>query len=102
MSSVQPLERKVARHKVDMCILILEELQKVNWIVGFMLKVVRSALDCIVASEQSFETQCEDTSGGRGPLEAQLSFDFSAGNAQQTVGALFPMVNFDENCMDFL
>lgn len=102
MSSTQPLERKVARHKVDMCILILEELQKVNWFVDFMLKVVRSALGCILASEQSFETQRGDTSGGRGTLEAQVSFDFSAGSAQQTVGALFPMINFDENYMGFL
>lgn len=102
MSSAQPLERKVARHKVDMCILILEELQKVNWFVDFMLKVVRSALGCILTSEQSFETQCEDTSGGRGTLEAQISFDFSADSAQQTVGALFPMVNCDENYMGFL
>jgi len=52
MVSEQRLERDLARNKVETCVLVLEELQKTNWLVEVNFKVIRSALEHVLAIEQ--------------------------------------------------
>ncbi|RFU26524.1 hypothetical protein B7463_g9824, partial [Scytalidium lignicola] len=50
MSSSQPLERRVARHKVDTCIAIWDEIQKTIWKAESLNKLVKQAFEKVLGN----------------------------------------------------
>lgn len=83
MASEQRLERHLARNKVETCILLFEELQKTNWMVEANFRVIKSALDHVLAAEQGnlepehmlLDKTVENDAQRQEPVDAQhLSF----------------------------
>ncbi|TVY38462.1 hypothetical protein LSUB1_G003445 [Lachnellula subtilissima] len=74
MASEQRFERELARNKVETCILVLRELEKTNWMVEVNFKVMRSALDHVLAIEQKNSRPKELALNWSGENDGQQQF----------------------------